>query len=429
MKLGFYFKAHHLKEWSWKEFQDGDLALSGTDTLALFLPLHLSGLGHDVKFYSSKLGGTIERLYQVQVKNLSEAVECAKAAKVDLLWFGNHGSDETIDGTIACEKLGQPCIVSDGNGPYPEFADLFSRCQSVRRLVCVSASQADNLRDHPVFKKTEFVFANALKPEYPSDPIDRDSMSVCYLGAVAKAKGFQYVAKAWANVKKACPRATLWVLGSGQLYNSHMSLGPLGIADDTFERSEIIPYLGATHDEAAKRGVHFLGLASPQLVQSVLKRCSICIVNPGSFETFCVAAIEGSAAGAAVIGADLGGLRETIIHNRTGLRIKSGNKLAPAIINLLRNPDQARALGAEGQRWAKATFSRDSWLNRWVAVFESAFNDEPAMPPEFSWQRATARVILMEGIRQLNRLPFVKGSLPSLHQTKRFFNKQIKRQT
>jgi len=419
MKLGFYFNSKHLKEWSWEDFENGQLPLSGTDNLNLYLPLALARVGLDISFFSTGLGGQVERLKQFQVQNLSEAAELAKAQQLDLLWFSNTGLDETEDGVKTCDRLGQPCIVSDGNGPSEYFADLVKDSPEVRRVVCWSATQADLLRDHKVFKKTEFVY-HPLLQRLDGSPITRDPRAICYLGSLTESKGFHHLAKAWPLIHAAVPDAKLMVLGSGRLYQRGMELGPLGVAADDFERRKLIPHLGGTRAAAAGLGVRFLGLASPRVVQQTLAQSAVCVVNPNcttNFETFCVSAIEASEAGTAVVGANRGGLRETIVHKKTGIRINSETDLAPTLIHLLKYPDLTVTLGAEGRRWVRQAFAAEKILTQWQSLFERVLNDQPANPPNFSWGRADTKIVLKEMIRQSNRL-LGANRLPTLHRMK-----------
>ena len=417
MKIGFYFNSDHLGTWTWKAFKEGTLPLSGTDILNLYIPMALAEMGLEITFYSNMLGGENDKLDQCKVKNVTEAIYLSKVAHIDVLWFSNTASVETIDGIRASELLDQACVVSDGNGPSPEFADLFSNARSIRRVVCVSGWQADNLRDHALFKKTEYVY-NPLIPRRVRQLAQRDPGSVCFLGALTKSKGFHHLARVWRHIREEMPGATLKVLGSGRLYQRDLELGPLGIASKDFELTEVVPYLGSTREQAERLGVQFLGLAPPNLVQETLEQSAICVVNPNcktNYETFCISAIEASAAGAAVIGANRGGLQETIIHNKTGLRVNSTAQLASAIIKLISKPNLARQYGEAGRRWAHSEFAAEMSLKRWIQIFECVAEDKNALPPTFSWKRADFRILMRELIRRANQLPIVDGRLPSLH--------------
>ena len=427
MKVGLYFPSVHLGSWTWQDFLNDEVSLSGTDYRILFLTHLIAKHGYKVFLFSTQNIAEVTTTKQIQVDNFATAVIKAKDTNIDILITCNRQNQDTVAGIKKCEEVHQPCVVYSGNGPSPEMADLLYRSMSVRRLVCASATQADELRDRTNFPKTEFVY-NSLKSCYLSDPsflTQRNSLGVCYLGSLTPSKGFQHLARAWPRIHQAFPDATLTVLGSAKLYQRNVSLGPLGVAEREFELTEIVPYLGSTREEAQSKGVIFLGLASPKTICSVIASSSIGVVNPncsGSLETFCTSAIEVQAGGAAVVGANRGGLRETVRNHETGILINSEKQLADAIIKLLANPEQTRQMGEEGERWAKETFNRDRIMDRWCSLLEAVVRDEKPYPPDFSWKRATWKTTVREGIRQARKIPGLGNRVPTLHQLKSRFN-------
>jgi glycosyltransferase involved in cell wall biosynthesis len=430
MRIGFYLNLRHLGKWDWNEFLEGDMGLSGTDSQALHLAYDLAVNGHEVFFFSTQAAETpIERLKHIQVDDLETAVLQAKKAELELLVFVNRHNQETISGARKCETVNQPCVVWDQNGPWPEIANLFSSLKSVRRVVCVSVAQTDNVRDYPVFNKIDFVHNGIdwdLLKSYA--PIQRNPLGVCYLGALKPAKGFQHLAKAWPSVHKVFPEATLTVLGSAQLYDRNSELGPLGIAEPEFELSYIVPYLGDTIEEAKSKGVTFLGLSSPRTLRSVIASSSIGVINPNCSRTelaecCSVSSLEIQALGAAIVGGNIGGNKETVKNGKTGILINSEKELASTLIKLLSNPELSRKMGENGVEWVRDNFSRDLTVQRWSSLLEAVIRNEKPCPPAFSWERATWKVIAREGIRQLRKVPILNDKLLSLREIKALFTK------
>ena len=430
MKLGFYFNLSHLGRWDWNEFLVGDIGLSGTDSQALHLAYDLAVNGHEVFFLSTQAAETpIERLKHIQVDDLEAAVIQAKQIEVELLVFCNRHDRETIAGARKCEIVNQPCVVWDQNGPWPEMANLFSSLKCVRRVVCVSVAQTDNVRDYPVFNKIDFVHNGIdwdLLKSYGS--MERNPLGVCYLGALKPAKGFQHLAKAWPSVHKVFPEATLTVLGSAQLYDRNSELGSLGIAEPEFELSYIVPYLGDTIEEAKSKGVTFLGLSSPRTLRSVIASSSIGVINPNCSRTelaecCSVSSLEIQALGAAIVGGNIGGNKETINNGKTGILINSENDLAGTLIKLLSHPDLSIQMGKNGIQWVRDNFSRDLTVQRWSSLLEAVIRNEKPCPPDFSWKRATGKVITREGIRQLRKVPILNDKLLTLREIKALFAK------
>ena len=79
------------------------------------------------------------------------------------------------------------------------------------------------------------------------------------------------------------------------------------------------------------------------------------VCMPSRYEGWGIVAIEAGAAGKAVIGTNIAGLRDAIRHNETGLLVptEDPNELSRAIAQLLENPTQRQNLGKAGRRWAK----------------------------------------------------------------------------
>jgi glycosyltransferase involved in cell wall biosynthesis len=400
--------------------------LSATDSSKLHLADQLAVRGYEVFLFSTQPFNYIESIEQKKVDSLEAAVLEARNISLDLLIFTYANKQNVVSGIAKCDEISQPSIIWFQNTPSPNMTNLLVNARFVKRGICVSKNQTDGLRDHPIFEKIDYIH-NAIDSERLQHPLStqRNSLRVCYLGSLTPSKGFQHLARAWPRIHQAFPDATLTVLGSAKLYQRNVSLGPLGVAEREFELTEIVPYLGSTREEAQSKGVIFLGLASPKTICSVIASSSIGVVNPncsGSLETFCTSAIEVQAGGAAVVGANRGGLRETVRNRETGILINSEKQLADAIIKLLANPEQTRQMGEEGERWAKETFNRDRIMDRWCSLLEAVVRDEKPYPPDFSWKRATWKTTVREGIRQARKIPGLGNRVPTLHQLKSRFN-------
>jgi glycosyltransferase involved in cell wall biosynthesis len=414
MKIGIHFNSRHLGEWSWQSVAARQLPLSGTDALSLFLAQRLGSSGIDLRLYSARIGEGLSPCPQSVAESLEVAVEAARSDGRELLIFNSTGGEETIAGLKACRRVHQRCVVVDHNGPAPAIGDVLAACPEVLRVVCVSRAQADCIRDQRVFAKVEVIGNPLLASSGPAaDP--REELSVAFLGALTPSKGFHHLAAAWPSVRRVLPQARLYVIGSARLYEREQELGPLGIAEERYERALIVPHLGSSALEAASRGVTFLGLLSPGEVEARLRRVSVCVVNPNcrtSQETFCVSAIEASACGAAVIGARYGGLTETVLHGRTGMLIRKERELAGAVVELLRQPIHARQLGQNGRDHVGRSYAPERIVDEWRRLIERSLAGQPAVPPPF-WPHSGLRTYARQAVRLARTLPGL-GALPSL---------------
>jgi glycosyltransferase involved in cell wall biosynthesis len=427
MKIGIYFDSRHIGQWTWDKFLAGDIGLSGTDSQILHLAYDLVKLGYNIYFFATQLSTDLQQLNNVQVADLNTAVVEAKNYNLDLLIFNNRENEATKVGINQCETVNQLCIVWCQNDPSSAMADLLSTAKSVRRVICVSAIQADGIRDHPVFKKVDYVH-NAIDINLFDSvaSASRNTLGVCYLGSLTTDKGFQHLVKAWSKVHQVIPDATLTVLGSAKLYDRNSSLGSLGIADREFELTYIVPYLGDSIEQARSKGVEFLGLVSPKTIRSVIASSSVGVVNPNcstSYETFCVSAVEIQAAGAAVVGGNIGGLKETVCNRKTGILINSEQELDRVLIKLLTNPKIVELMGINGQQWVQEKFNRDIIIERWDELLKAVVRGDEPKSLKFNWKQTNLKGLARRTIQQARKIPILRNRLPTLYHIKRQLTK------
>lgn len=95
---------------------------------------------------------------------------------------------------------------------------------------------------------------------------------------------------------------------------------------------------------------------------------------PSHFEGLCYAVIEAQAAGVPVVATPVGGVRETVIADETGLRCEPGDpvSLADGIVRLLDDPDEARRLADEARRRVRERFATERMVAETIAIYDSA---------------------------------------------------------
>lgn len=94
---------------------------------------------------------------------------------------------------------------------------------------------------------------------------------------------------------------------------------------------------------------------------------------PTRFEGLCLAVIEAQAAGLPVVATPVGGIRETVLHEETGLLVPvdDAEALAAALVRLLDDPALAARLAAEGRRRALERFGVERMVERTLAVYST----------------------------------------------------------
>jgi glycosyltransferase involved in cell wall biosynthesis len=89
-------------------------------------------------------------------------------------------------------------------------------------------------------------------------------------------------------------------------------------------------------------------------------------VLPSHVEGMSMGLIEAMAAGRPIVATDVGGNAETVIDGVSGLIVppRAPDRLADAILTLLKDPDRARAMGAAARQRAREHFTVDTMVKR-----------------------------------------------------------------
>lgn len=99
--------------------------------------------------------------------------------------------------------------------------------------------------------------------------------------------------------------------------------------------------------------------------------CLDLVVHPALAEGMGVAVLEAAAAAVPVVGFAVGGVREAVAHDQTGLLVEAGDNvgLADAIRRLLADKDLARRFGVAGRRRVEAHFSMDGLVDAHLQLY------------------------------------------------------------
>jgi glycosyltransferase involved in cell wall biosynthesis len=120
-----------------------------------------------------------------------------------------------------------------------------------------------------------------------------------------------------------------------------------------------------------------LGNWPHQAVMEAWRRCQIAVVPSTLAEPFGIVAIEAMSCGRPVIASDIGGLRDIVAHEETGLRVAPGDAVAlqQALARLLAEPDLGRRLGEAG-RQRVAAFSVSAVVPRIEQAYQTVLGDK-----------------------------------------------------
>lgn len=186
--------------------------------------------------------------------------------------------------------------------------------------VSLSEGHARELAAHGVRRRFEIaIYGIAPGPAPPPPPPEPRLLAI---GRLTAFKGFDVLLRAFARARREVPELTLELAGSGSLEADLRAL--------------------------AVDGVRFLGHVAP--IAPVLERNAI-LVAPSLAEGLGLVALEAMERGRAVLASASGGLPELVVDGETGLVVPVGDEgaLARAMVELARDPERVRTMGAAGR--------------------------------------------------------------------------------
>jgi len=183
--------------------------------------------------------------------------------------------------------------------------------------------------------------------------IPEDRKIILYLGRIHKIKGIDVLVKAYAHLKNEMNvnDAVLVVAGpdDGFLNEVKFLVYNLGITDSVLFTG---PLYGRDKLEA--------------FVDSEV------YVLPSRYEIFGLTVLEAYACGKPIVASRVGGLKDLVKNEETGLLFEPGNiaQLAKSIFNLLNDNDAAKEMGLKGKNFVREIFTIEKVVERLEKVYE-----------------------------------------------------------
>ncbi len=201
--------------------------------------------------------------------------------------------------------------------------------------ITVSACARDFVAEH--FHADYRVIPNGIDFQRFSQPrprlprFDDGRPNVLFVGRLEKRKGLSYLLRAWGRVHEEAPDARLIVVGGGGGLKHYRSF--VGDRDD----------------------IIFAGKASDEEIVDYYHTADIFCAPSTGGESFGIVLLEAMAAGKAIVTTNIPGYSEVVTDGVEGLLVppKDAERLADALLELLRDPEIGARLGAEGRRAAE----------------------------------------------------------------------------
>ncbi|MBI2861991.1 MAG: glycosyltransferase family 4 protein [Chloroflexi bacterium] len=172
--------------------------------------------------------------------------------------------------------------------------------------------------------------------ELPFPELLDGKKNILFVGRMEKRKGFKYLLKAFPIVKAHIPEARLIVVGA---YSEK--------AQRRYEHYT---------QEHGLQDVLFTGQVSSEDLRRYYRSCDVFCAPSTGGESFGIVLLEAMASGKPFVASDIEGYRQLVEDGREGLLVPPKNEyaLAEALLRLLNDPAQCRAMGEEGRRRSQA---------------------------------------------------------------------------
>lgn len=168
-----------------------------------------------------------------------------------------------------------------------------------------------------------------------------------YLGRLKAYKNISVLVSAFVKILSEFPTARLIIAGEGE---------------ELAQLTKLVTRLGLTH------AVKITGKVSPEEKTKLLAE-SWALVQPSSFEGWGITVIEANASGTPVIAANVAGLKDSVVHNETGILVPPKNVTALARIMslIVSRPKWRVSLSSDAYEWSKE-FSWDKSARKFHEV-------------------------------------------------------------
>ncbi|MDO8598943.1 MAG: glycosyltransferase [bacterium] len=305
---------------------------------------HEAGIPTEVIGKTSKLG----------LRTIRTLTEVLQRPRPDIVHTHLFGGDTW--GRIAAFRAGVPHVVSTEHNINVDegfVKRLVKRrlAERTERIVAVSdAVRSTSLRVDHIPRGKVVVIPNGVDLErfHPSERRPSDRTRFIGIGRFVPQKGFDVLIDAFAVLRSTLPRASLMLVGNGPQH---------------------------THLEAQIRAYHLedrvqlLGLRRD--IADLLTTADIAVV-PSRWEGFGLAALEASASGLPVIASAVGGLREVIVDQETGMLVppEEPKILADTMRDLGMDRPRQVLFGHAGRRHVERHFDINRVVQRYAELYE-----------------------------------------------------------
>jgi glycosyltransferase involved in cell wall biosynthesis len=171
--------------------------------------------------------------------------------------------------------------------------------------------------------------------------------NILFTGRIDEAKGIKVLAEAFEEVNSQVPDAKLNIVGN---------------SDFNF----------------ANKNIKVLPWQNREVMKKIFSEASLVVVPSLYLDPFPTVNLEAMAAAKPVVGTCFGGTPEAIVDNETGYIVNPYNvdDLADKIIDLLKNPEKARAFGLAGYERVKEKFNLETMTKAYLSWYQRMLSNK-----------------------------------------------------
>lgn len=219
----------------------------------------------------------------------------------------------------------------------------------VERSFAVPGDKIDVIFNGVEAEKFEFVWPDEERAAWRAKFAKPDQKIVMYVGRFVREKGIHVLLNAASTVLANEPNTKFLIVGGGDRVKLERFVRWYGLQDK----------------------IIFTGFMANRTLHQVFRIADVAVF-PSLYEPFGIVALEGMAAGAAVVSSDAGGLAEVVQHGITGTTSYAGSaeSLAWGILHVLQHPERAEVMKRQARQRLSSEFDWRGLAEQTKAVYE-----------------------------------------------------------
>ncbi len=248
-------------------------------------------------------------------------------------------------------------IIIKNKSHHNKLLNIFSK---VDKLIC-NSEFTKNLMNKisPSFNQLEVIYpgiANLNKIKEKEVNLISGTPILLTLARLEKRKGHEFILKAISKIKKQYPKICYIIAGDGK------------------EKSNLI---SLTTELNISRNVIFIGSVSDNQKKYIFNKTDIMVMptldktDKLSIEGFGISYIEAALFGIPSIASNVGGTKEAVLHNKTGIILEDLKNLEDSIRDLIDNKNKRILLGQNAKRRAESELLWENQIKKYNKIISN----------------------------------------------------------